>query len=592
MSLPYHAPVRLFEKIEAWRQEVNRQTEEELHPQSSHGMKLRSSTSHAITGHSLQTQKRRPALAEIPLLNHSVKPRSPALTSAARKPRKAAVKAANLISTSVGRIKAAVNGATIADMSGQNSNWKGKGKAEDFDDEFEPEEQLQTPKHARGRPPNIRYDLSAQEGFQEEVKTPRRKPGRPPGPKHDSQAVTKQDQMRQVQLNDASTQESRASATLSRSESQSRKYSTSRSTSKARSMSEKRSSDIAIDDLQGYDPPVYLKSRTEVIRAGFPVSEHVKRLYNLLERDPAGCTPSDLRQKYEEDMDTPRKSREPPQTKVYSSNPYGVFPPHQMQYLKRYVDHVVETANFSENGPECQWGVVVCQLLHAFSWWPGEESIRPINIQIVPIQPPSLRPQTHEPGRTQLTQPQSSQDASNNTDSENDKDGLNRLVDWAMALQLPMVDQMRIEQAFRNLPYEWRSLNQTLSSFARLSPIWLVLELKKTYQIRDPRVQLGVFSAAGISKRKQLGWDTSFPTPGITVDGYHWQLYIFFATEEDRIIMQGPLAIGSTRTQAESWQLIHNLYLLVGWAKRDYRQWFYEQLSTGFAGLGTIPSYS
>lgn len=79
-------------------------------------------------------------------------------------------------------------------------------------------------------------------------------------------------------------------------------------------------------------------------------------------------------------MDTPRKSREPPQTKVYSSNPYGVFPPHQMQYLKRYVDHVVETANFSENGPECQWGVVVCQLLHAFSWWPGEESIRPINM--------------------------------------------------------------------------------------------------------------------------------------------------------------------------------------------------------------------
>ncbi|KAL8691871.1 MAG: hypothetical protein Q9218_002998 [Villophora microphyllina] len=117
--------------------------------------------------------------------------------------------------------------------------------------------------------------------------------------------------------------------------------------------------------------------------------------------------------------------------------------------------------------------------------------------------------------------------SSHGKSADSDTETINRFVDWAMGLILDVVDEDRVQSAFYNIEIDKHSLNQTMG-FASLCPMWLYLELKRMYQPKDPRIQLGIFASAGILKRNRMGWDISFPTPGITVDGHLWRLYIFY----------------------------------------------------------------
>lgn len=123
-----------------------------------------------------------------------------------------------------------------------------------------------------------------------------------------------------------------------------------------------------------------------------------------------------------------------------------------------------------------------------------------------PIAPRELRPSAHAAGAVPQVPGRDSQDASNTTGTDGGKDGtIGKMVDWVMALTLSWKDEDYIQDAFSTIAeVNMHSVNQT-RGFAHLSPMWLYLESKKDSQAIDPRIQLAVFAAAGISKRRVMG---------------------------------------------------------------------------------------
>ena len=49
-------------------------------------------------------------------------------------------------------------------------------------------------------------------------------------------------------------------------------------------------------------------------------------------------------------------------------------------------------------------------------------------------------------------------------------------------------------------------------------------------------------AAKSFHKKELMGWDTSMPEPGITVEGHIWKMHFFFKHGDGAIIMLGPIA--------------------------------------------------
>ncbi|KAL8661194.1 MAG: hypothetical protein Q9202_005796 [Teloschistes flavicans] len=411
MLLPCYAPIRLPDKIEAWRQEVERQSQatasdEECTVPSGHGMRLRSTN--ARTAHSLPNHDRRPALAAISIPNQSVsshftRRKSSVLTSFNPKPsaikftkRKASIP----VSIASRRPKSAAKTSTLVPPSkkgravvarrAKSTNMsKGKGK--------------------------MRYDSDADEEFPSEQEfvptavTPQRKPGRPRKVNDNNphlQTATMQHQMQQIQLNDAPQKDGQGRLTRSgfasypqtpsksTTPSKSATPSMSHSPSKPRTPSRSRTASsvpvssvgtnqgkIAENYLKKCDPPVYLMDKSQILRLKHKVPESVKKLWDMLKAVPAGATiPSALEQKYVDKANTPRQTREPPDEHEYLRSDKDMWTPVQREHLMKFIEHVLEMAHFSGPGPECQWGDVVSQILNAFALWEEGELIRSINL--------------------------------------------------------------------------------------------------------------------------------------------------------------------------------------------------------------------
>ena len=109
------------------------------------------------------------------------------------------------------------------------------------------------------------------------------------------------------------------------------------------------------------------------------------------------------------------------------------------------------------------------------------------------------------------------------------------MVDWVLALQLSGPDLHVIRQAFNRCRENEQSLNQTLSYITRF-PIFADIEVK-TSSNRDPEVQLGIWAAAAVLKRRHHGWDTEIPMPGIVVDGHAWKWYLLFVVGEEVVCL-------------------------------------------------------
>ena len=105
-----------------------------------------------------------------------------------------------------------------------------------------------------------------------------------------------------------------------------------------------------------------------------------------------------------------------------------------------------------------------------------------------------------------------------------------RMVDLSIGLDLDEDDERTVDFAFNKMPDNDQSLNQSLS-YIKDTPLFVDIELKKTYSNRDPRVQLAIWKAGAFEKMQYHGWDTSLPMPGITVSGSEWDCFLFFVRD-------------------------------------------------------------
>lgn len=101
------------------------------------------------------------------------------------------------------------------------------------------------------------------------------------------------------------------------------------------------------------------------------------------------------------------------------------------------------------------------------------------------------------------------------------------MVDLCLALRLNPFDMAVINDAFAKTSDYAASLNQSIS-FIKNNPLIMDIEIKKTIQRRDPKVQLAIWASAALLKKRIMRWDTSLPMPGVAINGHSWEYYIFF----------------------------------------------------------------
>ncbi|KAL8704614.1 MAG: hypothetical protein Q9201_002234 [Fulgogasparrea decipioides] len=423
--------------------------------------------------------------------------------------------------------------------------------------------------------------------FEGQKGPPKRGRGRPPGRKNTTQPqpVLVQSQVSSLQLNDVATRSGKAMSSSSRPGSPEKPPGTPK---RGKSINTRfKSNDLVIEYLEICNPPIFLLSIGQIRQQGHQIPEKVTELYELLRRVPRSNIPSILQETYNKEANTPQKSKEAPAEHDYLSPQMDPLDTKRLPYLKDFIDHILEVAEFNElaGTHEKQWGNIVCQMLNAFALWPEGKSIRPINIETTPIAPVDLRPKTHDGGNITGIQGESSKEGSSSVDVGDDRDGsISRMIDWAVALKVSRNEKSRVKRAFSRInSVALHSINQTLGSMSQC-PMFLTLELKKINQAKDPRVQLAIWAAAGIKKQQMHKWDSSFPMPGITINGHVWELFIFFEVE-GQIMMMGPFELGSTKDVNQAWQLLRKLYLLMKWGTEQYKQWFEENILAWADGM-------
>ena len=125
-------------------------------------------------------------------------------------------------------------------------------------------------------------------------------------------------------------------------------------------------------------------------------------------------------------------------------------------------------------------------------------------------------------------------DDQSDTKSKTASDDIGRMIDWCLGMAVDSDHQALIRKAYQKSADMERSLNQSLS-YIRNNPLILDIEIKKTFQPRDPEVQLAIWASAALLKKRHHKWDTSMPMPAIVVNGHNWHYYIFFELNEELV---------------------------------------------------------
>lgn len=115
-----------------------------------------------------------------------------------------------------------------------------------------------------------------------------------------------------------------------------------------------------------------------------------------------------------------------------------------------------------------------------------------------------------------------------------------RMIDWSMTLKIHEDDLTIMNLAAQKMrDYKW-GVNQS-QSYIKTSPIFLDIEVKRSMYDRDPRVQLSIWAAGALLKRRHHGWDTQMPMPAIAIYGDRWEYFISFEVNKDLVGL--PLSI-------------------------------------------------
>ncbi|KAL8699387.1 MAG: hypothetical protein Q9201_006031 [Fulgogasparrea decipioides] len=333
--------------------------------------------------------------------------------------------------------------------------------------------------------------------------------------------------------------------------------------------------------LETCDPPVKQRMPPRVIAEYSFIPKETQDLLDRLDEIPYAVIPANLRPSYETDAATPRKTRKPPLPREYMQSDEMPYPPSDLQHLKRRIDRSLRQAswNHMKEVHERQWGVVVHSLLAELELWPSAEAVLVLNTETCAINPEELHTVMSTGQLLTLDQDLGSSKAGttkvDGTKEEEDPT-ISKMVDWCLGLELDENEHSIINEAFRQIRQNARSLNQSLS-YIDTVPLFLDIEIKKTHQARNPEVQLAVWACAGLKKKRYMGWDSSLPMPGIVVQGHNWFYYLFVEISSD-LIMIGPFLMGTTVTLIGVWQIVYRLNLLIEWGTTIYRQWFEDHI--------------
>ncbi|KAG8532420.1 uncharacterized protein KY384_002905 [Bacidia gigantensis] len=312
------------------------------------------------------------------------------------------------------------------------------------------------------------------------------------------------------------------------------------------------------------------------------VPQAVLDLHKELDAVPFGLVPPKLQSKYKADIVTPEKSKAMPPHSLFGPTPVPVpLDGVRLDVFKEKLDDILAEAAWNQEtgAHERQWGNTAAQLLHQVIDWIPRDEHRQVQLWLVNIETSAIEPIELQPsirGCSIVNNAQTTQE--DTTTASEDGRPLTRMIDWGVAL-LPTHDESTlISEKYSQYDHIWlHSLNQTYS-FARNLPFCLDIELKKAAQNKDPRVQLAIWAQAGYKKRKMHEWDTTFPMPGIAVDGHDWTLFLFFSVVEDQLVMLGPIDIGSTKNLERGWKLVHSLHILLKWGVTEYRKWYNKEI--------------
>jgi hypothetical protein len=232
---------------------------------------------------------------------------------------------------------------------------------------------------------------------------------------------------------------------------------------------------------------------------------------------------------------------------------------------RRLLDFAISQADECRQGthPEAQWiAKVVLQILSIFEHTTrGRASSREADDRIGVFD-------------IRTTEIMSEYVPISNKDSLRD---LDKKIDVALGLCLG-------RQTKKLLQSRVTSINQA-STFVNYNPLFLNIEVKRSYGNDDPLVQLGAWIAAEFNKRWAEEWDMSMPSLALEVDGDNWRLYAVAAREFEvdgqmdfELVMTKLLKLGTTEDGRDVDRLFSNLGMIVEWARTEYLAWFQKAI--------------
>lgn len=175
---------------------------------------------------------------------------------------------------------------------------------------------------------------------------------------------------------------------------------------------------------------------------------------------------------------------------------------------------------------------------------------------------------------------------------------LDKKVDLVIGLQLHHTTKAALCTAQAKADEPSKAINQA-STFIHQNPLFLSIEVKRTYGGTDPMIQLAAWVAAEFIKREIEGVDIGMPALAVEIEGDYWWLYVVVATIERgataselveadlsangmegtlRLSVIGQVTLGSTDTWLSMCRLYANLCCIVEWGRTVYLEWFEREV--------------
>ena len=112
-------------------------------------------------------------------------------------------------------------------------------------------------------------------------------------------------------------------------------------------------------------------------------------------------------------------------------------------------------------------------------------------------------------------------------------------------MELRLGQKRLLEDAYMKVPGNLKSVNQTQRDYLKNCPLAVDVEVKRKGDPRDPLVQLAIWKASALRKFRRHHWDSTFPMPGIYIDGHAWEWVIFWEGQGGELVGDVGLLFGS-----------------------------------------------